>query len=348
MKTNLLRWVPWKKREAVLSVVPEGAAPTAATLPATAPIAENPGRIVYVDEQYVWIENDGLLRDEGVLFGISGADTTDKIAAIRNYYNGLKAAPEAGKEALQPQITRATQALQEVAAKLQEPASTEADAAEASASRTNYFRNVLGLVVLLVAAYGSFYLVRYYVAPVYGLAAALGIFFFGLFAQMAPVSSWILPEAGEAREGVRHWLLDAAPSASAAVVTAYFVFEATGAPLKAALLGFFLLILFFYNGKLILGLSQVLAQEWRRSRTLREERFQRADALAAATREQERVLAEQERLQQLLDQLKEQERQAQQRIDELEQAALGKVALFLSEYRLARHFATQSKSSSHE
>lgn len=37
------------------------------------------------DEQR-WIENDGLLRDEGVLFGMSGGNVESKLAVIEHYY----------------------------------------------------------------------------------------------------------------------------------------------------------------------------------------------------------------------------------------------------------------------
>ena len=35
---------------------------------------------------YQWIVNEGLLRDEGTLFGIAAADVSDKLKAIEEYY----------------------------------------------------------------------------------------------------------------------------------------------------------------------------------------------------------------------------------------------------------------------
>lgn len=47
-------------------------------------------------EEQRWIENDGLLRDEGVLFGMSGGNVEAKLAVIEHYY--ARQIREAGRE----------------------------------------------------------------------------------------------------------------------------------------------------------------------------------------------------------------------------------------------------------
>lgn len=45
---------------------------------------------------YLWIANEGLLRDEGTLFGIAAADVSDKLKAIEEYYK-IKCASDTEK-----------------------------------------------------------------------------------------------------------------------------------------------------------------------------------------------------------------------------------------------------------
>jgi|GEM_PF-2331502 hypothetical protein len=56
-----------------------------------------------ISDQYVWILNEGLLRDEGTLFGIAGVDVQDKLEAIRQYYH-IKMAPFAQKKKMLDQM----------------------------------------------------------------------------------------------------------------------------------------------------------------------------------------------------------------------------------------------------
>ncbi|MBG8554018.1 hypothetical protein [Hymenobacter guriensis] len=60
-----------------------------AALPAVAaPISESikGDKVLNGPDEQRWIENDGLLRDEGVLFGMSGGDMAAKLAVIEHYY----------------------------------------------------------------------------------------------------------------------------------------------------------------------------------------------------------------------------------------------------------------------
>lgn len=80
---------PWRRK-----AHPDLAAaepPHQASLPPTALteafVPPKPGpAVAEADDELRWIENDGLLRDEGVLFGMSGGDITAKLATIEFYY----------------------------------------------------------------------------------------------------------------------------------------------------------------------------------------------------------------------------------------------------------------------
>jgi len=55
--------------------------------------------------QYQWIINEGLLRDEGILYGIAGAGIQEKTEAIRDYYRVKKAASRTKQDHLDKKIT---------------------------------------------------------------------------------------------------------------------------------------------------------------------------------------------------------------------------------------------------
>lgn len=95
MNLNFTRF-NWLKRRStqVSSLIPEDS--SSSTLPSsstpklqTDAAQSNPSLVPPVaplSDELRWIDNDGLLRDEGVLFGMSGGDIVAKLAVIDHYY----------------------------------------------------------------------------------------------------------------------------------------------------------------------------------------------------------------------------------------------------------------------
>lgn len=127
--------------------------------------------------QYQWIINEGLLRDEGVLFGLAGAAIEDKIGAIRDYYRVKKAPSEAKREQLGKEIRMVVD---------ESLASWPGDGLGAtvgtSAARINLVPVILQLCLYSGICYFNFYFETYWLSPVIRSSAiCMGLYLFGLF-----------------------------------------------------------------------------------------------------------------------------------------------------------------------
>jgi hypothetical protein len=124
--------------------------------------------------QYQWITNEGLLRDEGILFGLAGAAIQDKIEAIRDYYRIKKAAPQTQRERLEKEI-------EDLDADLQKT-SPGAVAGENKDRRINLVPATLQLFLYAGICYFNFYLEIYWLSPVlHSTMIYVGLYLFGLF-----------------------------------------------------------------------------------------------------------------------------------------------------------------------
>jgi len=125
-------------------------------------------------DAYQWILNEGLLRDEGTLFGIAGAATKDKIAAIRDYYRIKKAAAQTKRHQLEKEV-------EQLRGELSKERAESGGAANSRRSMN------LAPTVLQVGLYGgicffNYYLEVYWLSPVlHSTFICVGLYLFGLF-----------------------------------------------------------------------------------------------------------------------------------------------------------------------
>jgi hypothetical protein len=124
--------------------------------------------------QFQWIINEGLLRDEGTLFGIAGADLEEKITAIRDFYRIRKAPAQARREQLDKEMSAVESDLASVLAEMNDP-------------RDGRKATNLGPVALQMFLYGgicyfNFFLESYWLSPVIHTPfICIGLYLFGLF-----------------------------------------------------------------------------------------------------------------------------------------------------------------------
>jgi len=122
--------------------------------------------------QYQWIINEGLLRDEGVLFGLAGAAIGDKIDAIREYYRIKKAGAQTKREQLEKEIA-------EVGADL---ARQLAEAQALEPGKVNLVPVLIQLFLYGGICYFNFFLETYWLSPVIrSIPICVGLYLFGLF-----------------------------------------------------------------------------------------------------------------------------------------------------------------------
>jgi len=124
--------------------------------------------------QYQWIVNEGLLRDEGILFGMAGAAIQEKIDAIKDYYRTRKATTSTKRDRLIKEIEDLDTELIK--------AKAEGAGQEEKAIPVNFIPAFLQLLLYAGICYFNFYLEMYWLSPeLNSLFICLGLYLFGLF-----------------------------------------------------------------------------------------------------------------------------------------------------------------------
>lgn len=169
---------------------------------------------------------------------------------------------------------------------------------------------------------------------------------------MAPVSSWLQaslePQNPTRFDIFKNYLLDVAPSVVATLLVSYLIYQQTLDSSMAFIFGVFLLFLFFFNGKLVLGLTQTLTKEIKafkehraQQQKIRADKESKDEALRILRAKEDAYLSE-------IKELGEKRKEELTKINVYSEECNNKVSLFLSEYRLASHFITTIKPAKHE
>lgn len=112
--------------------------------------------------QYQWIVNEGLLRDEGTLYGIAGAGIQEKTEAIRDYYRIRKATVRSKQDHLERQIADIPP--------------------QPTSESSNLLPVILQLLMYVGICYFNYWLATYWLSPVFhSTFICLGLYLFGLF-----------------------------------------------------------------------------------------------------------------------------------------------------------------------
>jgi hypothetical protein len=124
--------------------------------------------------QYQWIVNEGLLRDEGTLYGIAGAGIEEKTEAIRDYYRIKKAISQTKQETLDKKIGDTSNHLSQ---------SLSGTGTRSSGSNpANLFPIILQLLLYLGICFFNYWLESYWLSPVFhSVFICMGLYLFGLF-----------------------------------------------------------------------------------------------------------------------------------------------------------------------
>jgi hypothetical protein len=124
--------------------------------------------------QYQWIINEGLLRDEGTLYGLAGAAIQEKMAAIRDYYRIKKAASRTKKEQLNKKIGEINSELSQ--------ALSGPDTPNAIDNPSTPIPIILQLLFYTGICFFNYWLERYWLSPVFhSTFICVGLYLFGLF-----------------------------------------------------------------------------------------------------------------------------------------------------------------------
>jgi hypothetical protein len=277
--------------------------------------------------QYQWIINEGLLRDEGTLFGIAGAAIGDKIDAIRDYYRIRKAAARTKRELLDKKVETVRG---ETAKSL-----TEKEEVEAKISSVNLVPLVLQVLLYAAICYFNFFLIIYWLTPtIHSFFICLGLYLFGLFSVF--VGRSILYNAAAALNGEvadsssrERWKIYFEELGVPLVVSLFIaILPSTNYPLRFSVIAALLLfLLFLLSGK---GLVNTIFRT--------REEVGRLAVRARRRRIHRRNLVR-------LDAVQEEWRQAAAELEELDGEEAYKIRILTSEYQLA--FESRQLASGH-
>jgi len=207
-----------------------------------------------------WLEDEDTLRDEGVLFGLSESDPTEKTDIIYKYFSHLAAgylsSIEQHNERIQELnlfIGQKGNRLQELENKLKALIVTKSD------SEHQLPRTLIGLLLSTVMCIGNFFLIKESLKPAFAESSwiALGIFLAGMFSLFGRMS---LFHDTESRVSWRSMLEETGLPFAAAL----FVF-ANALPYQgiwqAVALFVFVFFLFLFAGKLFLSTVTLLRKD---------------------------------------------------------------------------------------
>jgi hypothetical protein len=255
----------------VPTMVPQPTLPTAVVpnvpnLPVVAP--------VNVADWPVWLDDESLLRDEGVIFGLSSSKPDEKVAMIRTYFAHQSADLEREVEQHGERIQELNLFIEQKENRIEE-LKTKKNTLESRQAEGEHQlpRTVVGLVFSAAMCVGNYYLIEDTLRPLYGNSQfiAVGVFLAGMFNLFGRVS---LFHDTDSSVSWRRLLEEVGMPLAAALFV--FVQALQQQPvLRAVALLIFVFFLFLFAGKLLLSNITLLRNDlriWLMGRSLETEK----------------------------------------------------------------------------
>jgi hypothetical protein len=209
-----------------------------------------------------WLQDEAMLRDEGVVFGLSSSNVEEKVSIIRNYFAhqtaDLQKAVDRFAEKLQELnlfIEQKENRINELKQKTQE---WEAKSAEGEHQLP---RTIVGLVFSIAMCVGNYFLIEDTLRPLYPNSPwiAIGVFLAGMFNLFGRVSLFHDTESNVS------WrrLLEEIGMPLAAAIFVFVQALQSQTPIRAVALLIFVFFLFLFAGKLLLSNITVLRNDLR-------------------------------------------------------------------------------------
>jgi hypothetical protein len=207
-----------------------------------------------------WLEDEDTLRDEGVLFGLSESDPTEKTDIIHKYFSHLAAGHlssiEQHNERIQELnlfIGQKSNRLQELENKLKALVVTKSN------SQHQLPRTLIGLSLSIAMCIGNFFLIKESLKPAFADSSwiALGVFLAGMFSLFGRMS---LFHDTESKVSWRSLLEETGLPFAAALFVFANVLPYQGI-WQAVALFVFVFFLFLFAGKLFLSTVTLLRND---------------------------------------------------------------------------------------
>ncbi|WP_234737044.1 hypothetical protein [Tellurirhabdus bombi] len=227
-----------------------------------------------------WLEDVNLLRDEGVLYGLSESPPDEKTLIIRTYFQRQTAPLEQEIEQHNERIGELNLFIGEKEDRIH---SLRTKLAQLEAQRPEgehqLPRTLIGLAFSVVMCVGNYYLIEETLRPAFqdSRPISIGLFLAGMFSLFNRTS--VFHEAG-ARMTFRRLLEEMGLPFAASLFLLVQAWQTQSAG-KAIALSIFIFFLFLFAGKLLLGTLTVLRNDlrfWSQGRKLESEKKHRSEA----------------------------------------------------------------------
>ncbi len=223
----------------------------------TSPLLENTS----LNAPY-WLEDEDTLRDEGVLFGLSESEPTEKTDIIYKYFQHLSADYEHDIEQQNERVQEMNlfigqkeNLIQELQTKLRRLEETRPE------GEHQLPRTLVGLLLSIAMCVGNYYLIEETLRPTFASSSfvALGVFLAGMFNLFGRISLFHDTESGVS------WrrLLEEVGMPFAAALFVFAQAWPTQNGWQATALFVFVFFLFLFAGKLFLSNTTLLRNDLR-------------------------------------------------------------------------------------
>ncbi len=204
----------------------------------------------------LWLSDLELLRDEGVIFGLSATNADDKIQILRSYFAKQTTPFEKEIQLYSEKIGEINLTSSHIEQKIETLKNRQTAIKESSTKEHQFLRSSVMILFSLVAMVGNYFLLDFVVRQVFPenhLLIAAGIFSVGMFSVFSPFS-YLLTGFAE------HKVFRILEEIGIPLFTAFFVFTLAIGQLPTLQvwgISLFSFVLFLFSGKI--ALHQLIA-----------------------------------------------------------------------------------------
>lgn len=299
------------------------------------------------NEEFQWILNEDLLRDEGVMYGLTDGDAKEKLQTIELFYVQKAKNLLLQAEQVSAEIQEVEQALEATQAQIEQEENTLQSFEEATDNRkTGFLRQTINLISYTAAVLLIFWLMYSWLEPhlEYPILIAVGVYIFGSLNLFTPGSFLFAMEAAHLEENPRErWKLFL-EELVVPLVAVFFVIAwgYNGQGIQEAIaLGALLYALFLFSGK---GLLTTI-EKWTTANQDLRNKWALRRLIKQRIAEQKVLIAElnqtQENLRDRLAELQEKKNELEKEAGDYKETAETRKAYFMSEFALARSARNQ-------
>ena len=215
-----------------------------------------------VEPAPAWLEDEDLLRDEAVLFGLSEARAEEKVALIKHYFSHRSADLERTVERFNEQIGELNMFIEQKENRIGELEHKHKELDTRQAAEHHLPRTLIGLGLSVVMCVGNYFLIADTLLPAFPRNSALisiGVFLAGMFNLFSRTS---LFHEDKAPASARRLLEEVGLPLAASFFVLVQALQ-TQPILNSLALFIFIFFLFLLAGKLLLGTLTVLHRDLR-------------------------------------------------------------------------------------